>query len=211
MPDSDQGWLDVSDETPRIAYVATSGQTAFPVPFEFLDEAHLVVYQNDDLLTLTTDYTTSGEGDEGGGSITLVTGATVSDSVVIELEVPYELTTHIPLSGGLDVAAINLQFALFVMMLKQLDADQTRSLRQPASDVVDLTALPIAASRASKYLGFDADGQPVALSSVSTSAAATAFWVSLLSSTSTAATARSGLGITDQSSFIGLSNWHHCR
>jgi hypothetical protein len=204
-------WLDVSSTATRIAYVATAGQTVFVVPFTFLDEDHLVVSINDVTKTLSTHYATSGAGEEGGGTVTLVTGATLSDSVVIELAVPYELTTHIPTSGDLDIPAINLQFSLFIMMLKQLVADQSRSIRQPSTDVDDLDALPIAASRASKYLAFDADGQPTVLASVSTSVAATAYMVTLNSTANDAAEARTLLGITDQSSYTGLSNWHFCR
>lgn len=203
-------WLDVSEEATRIAYTATAGQTVFDVPFEFLNEDHLEVYVNDVLKTLSTHYTTTGEGQEGGGTITLVTGATVSDSVVIALAVPYALDTHIPTSGDLDIPAINLQFSLFVMMLKQLVADQSRSIRQPAADVDDLDALPIAATRASKYLAFDADGQPSLVASVSSAVSATAFMLTLLDDTSAAA-ARATLGITDQSAYTGLSNWHFCR
>lgn len=199
-------WLDVSSTTPRIAYVATSGQTSFTVPFVFEDQTHLQVYQNDGLLTLTTHYTVFGEEDENGGSIALVTGATVGDSIIILRDIDYELTTHIPTSGPLDVAAINMQFTLFVMMLQQAVAAFPRSIRQPDSDVDDMDELGTAATRASKYLFFDADGQPTTVASVSTSVAALAFWVTLLSTTNSAATARSGLGIADTSASIGAFN-----
>jgi hypothetical protein len=199
-------FLDVSDDEPRIAYTATASQTVFPVPFVFLDETHLDVYQNGTLLTLSTHYATSGEEDEDGGTVTLVTGATVSDSIVIERVVPVELTTHIPTSGDLDVAAINLQFSLFVMMLQEAQSTLPRSLRQPASDVDDFDELPVAASRASKYLAFDADGQPL-MSAAQSGSPTSAFMATVLDDT-TAAAARTTLGITDQSAYTGLSNWH---
>jgi hypothetical protein len=204
MPD----FIDVSDETPRRAYTATSGQTAFAVPFVFFQNSDLQVYQEDVPLTLDEDYTVSGAESEDGGTVTLLEGATAGDSIVIARAVPYELTTHIPTSGDLDVPAINLQFSLFVAMIQQLSVNLPRSLRQPDSDEDDLDALPVAASRASKYLGFDADGQPTALASVSTSAAATAFWISVISTSANAAAARSALGVTDQSA---IPNWHFCR
>lgn len=203
-------YLDVSDTTPRIAYTATASQTVFAVPFVFQDEDHLKVYVNDVLKTLSTHYTTSGEENESGGAVTLVTGATISDSVVIERVLPYQLDTHIPTSGDLDIAAINLQFSLFTMMLQQAVADLPRSLRQPSTDVDDLDALPVAATRASKYLAFDADGQPSLVASVTSAVSATAFMLTLLDDT-TAAAARTTLGITDQSAYTGLSNWHSCR
>lgn len=209
MATSAQGWMDVSEDATRIAYTATAGQTLFIVPFQFVDEDHVQVYVNDVLQTKTTNYTISGEGDEDGGSITLLSAASALDSVVIALAVPYELTTHIPLSGQLDVAAINLQFTLFTLMLKQLVADQSRSLRQPASDEDDLEELGTASERASKYLAFDVDGQPSLVASVTSAVAATAFALTLLDDTS-AAQARNTLGITDVSAYAAVSNWNFC-
>lgn len=203
-------WLDVSATTPRVAYTATASQTLFTVPFVFHDEDHILVYDNDTLID-AADYTLTGVDVETGGQVEFDTGRTAGHSIVIVRELPYDLTTHIPPSGPLDIPAINLQFALLVMMLQQAIADWPRSLRQPASDEDDLDALPAAADRASKYLGFDVDGQPVALSSVSTSVAALAFWVTVLSTTNSEAAARAALGITDQTAYVGLSNWHHCR
>ncbi len=204
-------YIDVSDETPRRAYTATAGQTAFAVPFLFFDNSDLVVTQNDEVLTLDEDYSVSGAESEDGGTVTLLTAASASDSIVIERTVPIALSTHVPVSGDLDVPAINLQFSKLVAMIQQIEANFPRSLQQPTSDEDDLDTLPVAASRASKYLAFDADGQPTVVASVSTSAAATAFWASVLSSSTTAAAARSDLGITDQSTYAGLSNWHSCR
>lgn len=203
-------WLDVSNTTPRIAYTATGGQTVFVVPFVFADETHLAVYRNDDLLGLLTDYSVSGAGSETGGSVTLASGATGGDSIVILRLVPYVLNTHVPVSGALDVPAINLQFSLLVMMIQQLNVNMVRSLSQPASDAADFTPLPAAAARASKYLYFDANGQPTVVSSVASEVAASAFMLTLLDDPD-AASARATLGITDQSAYTGLSNWHHCR
>jgi hypothetical protein len=206
MPD----WLDISDSGARVAYTATSGQTVFTVPFPFLDEGDLEVYQNGTLKTLSTHYTTSGAEEEDGGTITLVTGATLNDSIIIARVLPYELTTHIPPSGPLDIPAINLQFSRFMMILQQLDDNLVRSIKQPTADAEEMDDLPAAASRAQKYLYFDADGNPTAVSAVSTSVAASAFILTLLDDT-TAAAARTTLGITDQTAYSGLSNWHWCQ
>ena len=202
-------WLNVSSDTPRTAYTATASQTIFAVPFVFHDADHILVYDNDSLVS-AADYTPTGVDDEDGGQVEFDTGRTVGHSIVIVREVPYELTTHIPASGPLDITKNNLQFSLFTMMLQQAIADWPRALRQPTSDEDDFDDLPVASSRASKYLFFDADGQPTVVASVSTSVAASAFMQTVLDDT-TAAAARTTLGITDQSSYVGISNWHHCR
>lgn len=195
-------WLDVSDDTPRVAYTATAAQTVFAVPFVFFDESDLQVYVDDVLKTLSTDYVTSGAGEEAGGSVTFNSGLVGSESVVITRVLALELTTHVPPSGPLDVAGLNLQFSRFVAMLQQVDDNRARSVRQPDSDAEAMDDLPAAASRASKYLFFDADGNPTVVASVSSSAAVAAFWVTVLQ-TASAATARTALGISDTASAIG--------
>lgn len=180
-------WLDVSDTDPRVAYVATAGQTTFIVPFAFLDEADLKVYVNDVLKTLSTDYTTTGEADDDGGTVVFNTGLTVSDSVVIVRDVTVEIATHIPPSGPLDIPALNLTFSRMVMMLQKVVGLFPRCLQQPDSDVADLGPIPVVSDRASKYLAFDAEGQPIVASAVSASVPVTAAAATILDDTTTAA------------------------
>lgn len=202
-------WLDVSDESPRIAYMATAGQTVFQVDFVFYDETDLAVYVDDTLKTLSTHYVTSGAEDENGGTVTFNTAMAGGESVVIALAMPIELTVHIPLTGPLDVPAINLMFSRLVSMLQMVDARRVRALHQPDSDSVDLGDLPTATDRANAYLAFDADGQPMAAADPA-SYPASAFMATMLDDAD-AATARATLGITDQSAYSGISNFIHCR
>src|SRR6187399_2301591 len=122
-------WLNVSDITPRIGYIATASQTAFTVPFVFFEDTNLSVYQNGTLLTLGADYTVVGEEEDDGGTITLAVGATVGDAIMISRHVPITQTTHIPPSGPLDVPAINIQLSKLVTMIQQVADGVDRSVR----------------------------------------------------------------------------------
>lgn len=154
-------WLNVADTTPRISYTATGGQTAFTVPFLFFTDDNLNVYQNDALLVLNVGYTVAGVENPSGGTITLITGATVGDRIVIARSTALELTTHIPPSGPLDVPAINIQFSKFIAMLQEERDRFDRSLTQPDNEAsLDMT-LP--SNRANKLLGFDSTGAPIAV------------------------------------------------
>ena len=73
--------MTVSSEDKSNRYTATALQTLFVYSFRILDEAHVAVYQNGTLLTITTHYTVSNVGVSGGGNITLVTGATAGDTI----------------------------------------------------------------------------------------------------------------------------------
>jgi hypothetical protein len=188
-------WLDVSDLTPRVAYTAEAAQTDFVVPFQFVENGDILVYVDAVLQTITTDYTLTGAQDEDGGTVAFVSGRSAGEIILIVRELPIELTTHVPLAGPLDIPGINLMFSRVVMLIQQIDGNRIRSLRQPTSDTADIAELPTAAERAGNYLGFDADGDPVALSSVSTAVAATPFWEGVISNSTTAAEAREDLGI----------------
>ena len=82
--------INISDVEPRVQYTATSGQTSFTVPFEFFVNEDLKVYNGTTLLTFNaspssaSQYSVTGAGVTGGGSITLGSpGATVNDIITI--------------------------------------------------------------------------------------------------------------------------------
>ncbi len=154
--------LTIDDISRQISYpVGGTPEDEFVVPFVFFLEADLKVYVDGDLLTLTTDYTVTGEGTDGVGAryITLVTP--VSDvTVLIVSDIPYERETNLAESGPLDIVALNKDLARSVAMIQQLDRAQTRGLRQPDEDEDEIAELPDAADRANGILGFDADGDP---------------------------------------------------
>lgn len=203
--------IQIDDVTPRIAYTATSGQTEFAIPFGFFDDEDIVVYQNDTLKTLTTHYTVAGEGNSELASrkVTLVTGATVGDSIVIVRDIPIARTTDFPNSGPLQIPSLNTDLDKIIAIQQQLEDNIARTLRLSDSDTEENLDIPAAATRASKFLAFDADGAPTVAAAV-TEVPVTAFMETLLDDT-TAAAARTTLGITDTTAYTGLSNWHHCR
>lgn len=66
----------------NIIYTATSGQTAFTIPFQYTATADIVVVKNDYIRLIEgTDYTVSAPGDTG--TVTLTAGATAGDKVQV--------------------------------------------------------------------------------------------------------------------------------
>lgn len=149
-------WIDVSSVAPRIAYTATASQTLFAVPFVFFENADLLVYQNDVLLTLDTDYTVSGAEDETGGAVVLLTGATVGNAIMITRDVAIVQSSHIPPSGPLDVPAINIQFSKLIAIDQQLDDRIDRSVHLADSDVTASMEVPTVTTRLGKLWSWDA-------------------------------------------------------
>ena len=150
--------------TPRIQYTATASQTVFTVPFEFLANADLAVYVDGVLKTLTTDYTLTGANTTGGGTLTFVTGRTAGEIVTILGDLAYSRDTNKYTKYGLLPAEVlEADFDAMQVQVKQLARDGQFALRAPLTDTgTPDMVLPAKATRATKVLGFDSDGDPVA-------------------------------------------------
>lgn len=75
--------MTVTATTARVEYAGNGATTAFTVPFYFLANADLKVYQAGTLKTITTHYTVSGAGNPAGGTVTFGTAPAAGQDVVI--------------------------------------------------------------------------------------------------------------------------------
>lgn len=148
----------------RIQFTGNTGLGPFAFTFNILADSDIVVYKNDTLLTLTTDYTIATSAD-GTGSVTLTgsgngTAVISSDFITIVGGRQLARTTDFVTAGDLLASSLNEQLDSNVIMVQQLDEKVERTLRIDQSDVTADMVLPKKASRANKTLGFDADGLP---------------------------------------------------
>ena len=120
--------LNVNDTTPRAQYTASAAQDTFAYTFEIYAESDLKVYltpvgstpnDTNDLLTLTTDYTVTGEGVENGGNVVLVTPATAGDVITIIRDIPISRTSQYQTLGDLSSVSFNEDLNKLVMMVSQ--------------------------------------------------------------------------------------------
>ena len=146
--------ISISDNNPRIAYTATAGQTAFTVPFEFFSDSDLNVYINETLKTITTHYTVSG-GSGSTGTVTLTSGATLNDKVVITRDVTLERTTDFPASGPFQVSSLNTELDKIIAMVADLEDLASRGIVLSDSDTTVSVTLPNVTGRAGKVLAFN--------------------------------------------------------
>ena len=169
--------------TPRVTYTATANQTAFTIPFEFFTTSDIKVYNGTSLLTYnaspssTSQYSITGTASASdsafefgsGGTVTLgSTGASVGDIITIIRDISIERTTDFPVSGSFDVTSLNTDLDKIYAKLADIDQQSDRSVKLLDTDSISATVtLPAKASRASKVLTFDSDGN------VQTSIAAT--------------------------------------
>ena len=160
--------MTVAAEGTRYNYSGNGSTTIFSFPRPFAANGDLKVYLVAasgvaTLQTFSTHYSVSGAGDPSGGLVTFLTAPPTGQTVLI-----YRDTTA---TQGLDLDAVtvlpptSLEAALdrSILLINELKTARDRSLRMADSETVaSLPALPIAAARANKVLGFDGDGDPYA-------------------------------------------------
>lgn len=156
--------LNISATEPRVQYTATAGQTTFSVPFEFFANADLKVFNGTTLLTFNSSpssasqYSVSGAGANGGGSITLGgSGATLNDVITIYRDLTIERTTDFPTSGAFNVGSLNTELDKIIAMMQQTQRDLKFAPRAAAttSNTFDITFPNMVAN---KILTTNSDG-----------------------------------------------------
>ena len=125
--------IQINSTPSRVQYTATASQTEFSVPFPWNSNSDIKVYQRaagstavdaDDLLTEGTgagEYGLTGAGTADGGTVTLVTGATVGDIITIVGDDPVDRDTIINTPTKLTNTTLNTQFNNLVIYCKQLE------------------------------------------------------------------------------------------
>lgn len=187
--------ITITDTAPRIQYaVGVTPQTVFAVPFEFFDETDLIVYVGTTLQTITANYTVTG-GAGANGTVTLVTGAS-STNVTIIRDMPIKRDTNFPLTGPFNISALNTELHKLIAMMQQQESNVSRTMSKPTTDAEGGLILPDEDTRASSFLAFDANGDPIAAAGTSGGASevvVSSFMATVLDDT-TAAAARTTLG-----------------
>lgn len=159
---------DVESVDPRVQYVAAASQVDFDYTFPIFEDADLAIYVDGVLQVLTTDFTVSGAGNNTGGTVTFGTPMTGDEIVTIYRDIPIERISQFAADGPQSSDTFNEEFNRVTMVQQQLQDRLGYAVRfsvlstvSPSSYELDATVF------ANKYLGFDADGIPVAVDNTS--------------------------------------------
>jgi len=148
--------ITISDTEPRVQYTATAGQTNFSVPFEFFTNADIKVFNGTTQLSYNaspssaSQYSVSGAGVSGGGSITLGgSGATLNDTITIYRDLAISRSTDFPTSGAFQISSLNDELDKIIAMCQQLERDLKFSPRAAATtaNTFDITFPNLAANK----------------------------------------------------------------
>jgi len=155
--------ITISDTEPRVQYTATSGQTSFSVPFEFFTVNDIKVYNGTSLLSYNaspssaSQYSVTGAGVSGGGSITLGGGATLNDIITISRDLAIARSTDFPTSGAFQIDSLNTELDKIIAMSQQLERDLKFSPRA-ASTTASTYNLTFPELSANKILTVNSSG-----------------------------------------------------
>ena len=155
--------LAVPDNDTVIQYTST-GEATFAYDFPILAAAELKASIDGVLKTFGSDYTISGIGDAGGGTVTFTPATTIGERITIYQDMDIDRATGF--SDGTAViaaTALNSELARTTRVDQQLRRDIKRALRIPIDDSVSGVNMELgnAAARAGKYLRFnDTTGAP---------------------------------------------------
>lgn len=144
---------------PRRVVFAPSGVGPYSFTFEILTANDIAVYKGTTLLTLTTDYSVTINAN-GTGSVTLVASAGTSNIAIVGAKT-IQRTTDFVTGGDFFANTLNDELDAQTIYIQQVAETAERSLKAPVTDPTSINmTLPIATTRANKYLSFDANGNP---------------------------------------------------
>jgi hypothetical protein len=200
--------MTISATTNRVVITGNGVTVDIPFPYPVFAASDLVVIATviatgvQTTKFLTTHYTFAGTQDDAGH---YPNGGTVTALVAPPSTQTWTVYRDPPATQGLDLVenddapaeAQEAQFDYLTMLVQRAKEQISRTLKQPEGDSATIDYLPAKVDRASRYLGFDTDGDPVALDAPVASANVSAFITTLLDDAN-AATARATLGIGDE-------------
>lgn len=192
--------MTVNTTTRRDDYIGNGATAIYSYNFRIFDETELLVTQQDTsgietTLSYPADYSVSGVGEYAGGSITLTAGNLPAGYMLtIRRKLALLQETDLRNQGGYfaDVQEDALDRLIMIALQHQDEID--RSVKLPETESGSMT-LPTSTQRASRFLAFDAAGDPIAATALTDGVAVTPFMETVLDDT-TAAAALTTLGVS---------------
>jgi hypothetical protein len=149
----------ISNVLRRVVYEA-SGTGPYAFTFEILAATDIAVYKDDDILTLTTDYTVT-INSNGTGSVTLTASPVGATQISIVGDRSIQRSTDFVTGGDFFANSLNDELDSQTIFAQQNAEAIVRCMRAPETDPISIDmVLPRASVRANKYLAFDNDGNP---------------------------------------------------
>ena len=154
--------IKMPDVSPLVRYLADGVTTVYTYPFPIFASEDLAVYL--DGAKQSSGYDISGAGQTNGGSVTFDAAPAEGMRISLIRELPLERLTDYLEGGDFSASSINTELDFLTAALQQVNRQAEGTLKYSDHEAGTLAILPERAVRANKALGFNGDGEPVALS-----------------------------------------------
>jgi hypothetical protein len=144
-----------------VQLVADGSRTEFTFPFGIFSASDVEVYI-DDKKTVGS-FNVNGIGNSNGGSVVFAQAPAAAAVITIRRNLPIERLTDFQESSELRAAALNNELDYLTACVQQISDDLSRCVGMTPTDYSASLALPPKSSRSDKLLGFDADGNVIAV------------------------------------------------
>ncbi len=154
--------IKIPDISPIVRYVANGSQTDYDFPFPIFASEDLIVQLNG--ATQVSGFDIIDAGVTHGGQVQFDSAPANGIIITIKRELPIERISDYLEGGDFSAASINSELDYMIAALQQVKRENDVMLRYDDSETPGETVLPARNLRAHKALGFDGDGNPIAVS-----------------------------------------------
>lgn len=154
----------LSSELFEVSYNGDGSQTAFPIPFVFLQNSHITAVLRDAAGVETTwtegiQYTLSG-GAGSTGTLTATTAPTSGETLKITRVLPLTQSTDYPIGGPFPADTVEQDFDQARMVDQQQQEQIDRAIKFPITDLASVAReFPVSSTRANKIPAFGGSGE----------------------------------------------------
>ena len=161
--------MTVSSTTTKVSYSGNGSTTAFAYTFKIFATSELEVIIRsaagaETVKSLTTHYSVSGAGAAGGGNVTFGSAPASGETVIIRRKLTLTQGTDYVENDPFPASSHEDALDRLTFITQQMQDELDRSIKASTSNTITTPAFTEAASdRASKFLGFDATGNAVTI------------------------------------------------
>ena len=157
--------MTISTTIIKNSYSGDNSTTVFAYTFEIAANTEIQVIirastGTETVKTLTTDYTVSGVGSASGGNVTMVSPPATGETLVIRRVTPKTQTVDLVENDPFTAETVEGAFDKAIAVTQEVQEEVDRSIKLSRTNTMASTEFTVdAATRASKILGFDTNGE----------------------------------------------------
>ncbi len=153
--------IKMPDITPIVRYNADGAMTSYTYPFPIFASEDLAVYL--DGARHSSGYTINGDGETAGGAVVFDSAPMAGTIITLARELPIERVSDYIEGGDFSAASINSELDYIIASLQQVNRANDLMLRYSDHETPANVTLPARNARANMALGFDGEGNPIAV------------------------------------------------